>query len=364
MALGSTSLTVATSGRAAGVIHAMTAAADAITRANYPYVWGGGHARAGAASVGIRGPGYNGRRFGFDCSGSVAAVLAAGGLWPAGAGVPGDLGVIQQLLAARLIAPGPGRAPAEVTLYDESGVHIFMNIDGRFFGTSDGAGGGSRKGGPGWLDDGAADAFTRAFRQYHVLAGALRDHSSDAHRFTLQAADPSELAGVALGDRIHVRFRPGPSGTLSLLALTYPGARSAHGTLAAIAADGSSFTLLDAAGQTLSFAAPAGSGLTQTLALGDQVLVTYTVRGSVLTARSATVTAAPQVLQASGAVTAIAPDASSVTIAPASGAAMTFSTAASPQLVSGLQLGEQIQVAYLQIGAALLAQSVTPATSS
>ena len=155
---------------------------------DYPYVWGGGHATAGVASVGLRGgPGANGRRIGFDCSGSVAAVLAAGGLWPAGGGVPGDLGVIQQLLAEHLIAPGPGRTPTEVTLYDEPGVHIFMNINGRFFGTSDGAGGGSRKGGPGWLDDGAPDAYSRAFRQYHVLPGVLRDSTIYGHTYTLSA---------------------------------------------------------------------------------------------------------------------------------------------------------------------------------
>ena len=104
-------MTLATPGRRLGVINAMTAAAGAITREDYPYVWAGGHARAGVASVGARGPGYNGRRLGFDCSGSVAAVLVAGGLWPAGGGVPSELGVIDQLLAEHLIAPGPGRSP-------------------------------------------------------------------------------------------------------------------------------------------------------------------------------------------------------------------------------------------------------------
>ena len=37
-----------------------------------------------------------------------------------------------------MIAPGVGKGPLEVTLWDHPTVHIFMNIDGRFFGTSDG----------------------------------------------------------------------------------------------------------------------------------------------------------------------------------------------------------------------------------
>jgi hypothetical protein len=61
------------------VERALIAAADAVARGDYPYVYGGGHAEAGTASIGIKGPGYNGRRVGFDCSGSVAAVLAGAG---------------------------------------------------------------------------------------------------------------------------------------------------------------------------------------------------------------------------------------------------------------------------------------------
>jgi cell wall-associated NlpC family hydrolase len=51
-------------------------AARAIHAKRYPYVWGGGHARAGVADRGTgRDPGI-----GFDCSGAVSAVLAAAGL--------------------------------------------------------------------------------------------------------------------------------------------------------------------------------------------------------------------------------------------------------------------------------------------
>jgi len=143
---GAASFTIQTPGQPVGVVAALTAAANRLTRADYPYVYGGGHAQAGVASVGIRGRGHNGRRVGFDCSGSVAAVLEGAGLWPSGAGVPSDAGVVAELLRDGVIARGAGRGPVEVTLYDRPGVHIFMNIDGRFFGTSDGGGGGNRRG--------------------------------------------------------------------------------------------------------------------------------------------------------------------------------------------------------------------------
>src|SRR5947209_17405111 len=84
--VGSTSFTIQTPGRAVGVVSALANAANRVTQNDFPYVYGGGHAQAGIASVGIKGHGYNGRRVGYDCSGSVAAVLTGAGLWPAGQG--------------------------------------------------------------------------------------------------------------------------------------------------------------------------------------------------------------------------------------------------------------------------------------
>src|SRR5579863_6086801 len=51
------SFTIQTAGRRIGVVNAMTAAANRITARDYPYVYGGGHAAAGIASIGIKGPG-------------------------------------------------------------------------------------------------------------------------------------------------------------------------------------------------------------------------------------------------------------------------------------------------------------------
>jgi hypothetical protein len=200
VAVGNSLVTVQTAGQRVGVINALVDAANAITAKDYPYVWGGGHAEAGVASIGERGPGYNGKRVGFDCSGSVAAVLAAAGLWTPGSGVPADNGIISQLRSEHLIAKGVGTAPDEVTLYDDPGVHIFINIEGRFFGTSDGGGGGDRKGGPGWLDDGAWDATNSAFRKYYFLESVLRNSTTYGNDYTFVLGPELSQAGTSRGN--------------------------------------------------------------------------------------------------------------------------------------------------------------------
>jgi hypothetical protein len=293
-ATGWSSLTIQTAGRRMGVINALTAAATAVTGQNTSYVWGGGHAQAGVASVGIKGPGHNSRSRGYDCSGSVAAVLSAAGLWPAGSPVPNDAGVIRQLLQEGIIARGAGTPPDEVTLYDDPGVHIFMNVDGRFFGTSDGGGGGTPKGGAGWLDDGAPDASSRRFRQYHVLPSVLHDRTTYGHSLSfLIGADGAPGAGVQVGDRIHVGYTKTASGTMTLRTIDYVGSATAVGTVTVIAPDGSSFAIQTAGGQSITFSTGAAPSLAGELQPGDQVQVTYTRAAATLTARAVTVTAAP-----------------------------------------------------------------------
>jgi hypothetical protein len=197
------SLTIQTGGPTITTASALQRAADAVTAGAYPYVYGGGHLAAGSAGIGIKGPGYNGRRIGFDCSGAVAAVLAGAGVWPAGSGVPADNGVIAQLRSEHLIARGPGT----VTLYDDPGVHIFMSIDGRFFGTSDGAGGSplNPQGGAGWLDDGAPDATSHAYRAYHLLPSVLSRPTVYGSILTF-AADGRLLESLQVGERVRVTY--------------------------------------------------------------------------------------------------------------------------------------------------------------
>ena len=77
--------------------------------ADFPYIWGGGHASFIAN--------------GYDCSGSVSYALAAGGLLGAPL-VSGDLATWGE--------PGPGRW---ITIYANAG-HTFMNVDGIWFDTA------------------------------------------------------------------------------------------------------------------------------------------------------------------------------------------------------------------------------------
>jgi len=77
--------------------------------ADFPYIWGGGHASFVAN--------------GYDCSGSVSYALAAGGLLSAPL-VSGEL--------ASWGDPGPGRW---ITIYANAG-HTFMDVDGVWFDTA------------------------------------------------------------------------------------------------------------------------------------------------------------------------------------------------------------------------------------
>jgi hypothetical protein len=281
--------TIQVAGRRTGVVNAMVDTANALTAHDYPYAWGGGHSEAGVASAVASTKGHRRPVSGFDCSGSVAAVLAGAGLWPPGGPVPNDAGVIAQLLHERLIARGPGKGPVEVTLYDHPGVHIFMNIDGRFFGTSDGGGGGSAKGGPGWLYDGASDAFSVAFKQYHVLPSVLKRITTYGQALTFRTDEgASLLQTAALGDRVVVTYARGGSATMIARALDYVGAVTTNGTVASVAEG--SFSIRAADGSTVTFSTGA-SRLTESLAIGDEVEVTYTASTSELLARKIVVTA-------------------------------------------------------------------------
>jgi hypothetical protein len=275
---GSYSFTVQTPGRPTGVLAALTTAANKITAEDYPYVWGGGHGEAGIASVGERGPGYNGKSRGYDCSGSVAAVLSGAGLWPAGAGVPNDAGVIQYLRQHGEIAPGAGDGPGEVTLYDDPGVHIFMNINGRFFGTSDGGGGGDKRGGPGWLDDGAWDAHSNRFRRYHFLPSAIKATTDAGYTLAFQFGAGLSMPVLPAGASVQVAYRTTNQGTMVATAVTPIGEQNAAGTVTAHNKTGTSFTIKRKSGPMLTL--PATGQLTQALlngqvAVGDSVLVTY-----------------------------------------------------------------------------------------
>jgi hypothetical protein len=183
-----------------------------------------------------------------------------------------------------------------VTIYDDPGVHIFMNIDGRFFGTSDGGPGNASqaKGGAGWLSDGAPDASNRAFKQYHILPSVLKDRTTYGHALTFQLGSNPELtAGVEVGDDLNVTYQGTGAGSMIATAIGYVGALTTSGTVTSIAAG--EFTMQAAGGQAMTFSTGTNPALSAGLQAGDTIEVTYTQAAGALTARSLTVTATPVV---------------------------------------------------------------------
>lgn len=89
------------------VVQRVIAGANAI--ADFPYIWGGGHASFIAN--------------GYDCSGSVSYALAAGGLLSA------------PLVSGDLAKWGAGGSGKWITIYANAG-HTFMQIDGVWFDTA------------------------------------------------------------------------------------------------------------------------------------------------------------------------------------------------------------------------------------
>jgi hypothetical protein len=378
-AIESDDFTIQTNGRPTGVINALTDAANNLAAQDTPYVWGGGHGEAGVASVGdIGGPGANGRNIGYDCSGAVAAVLAGAGLWPAGSFVPNDAGVIAELLDAGLIAPGPGTAPDEVTLYDRPGVHIFMNINGRFFGTSDGGAGADAKGGAGWLDDDASDARSRAFKQYHFLPAVLKDETTYGQEYTFQmSADPNLVDGFLIGDKVRVGYRAG-GGSMTAGQLDWIGARTLTGTVTSFGSDGGSLVVKTGTGRTYTLDATDVQGVLDGVEPGDTVKLVYLQSGPTLTARVLTVTAvppppppvppvppAPIAETAIGTITAFAPNLASVTVTTASGHQLTLGMGGDTAMLTGLAVGDLVELQYSQSpNGTLLATMISPFEAS
>jgi hypothetical protein len=186
---------IRTAGSNGGKLNEMVSYADKLEARNYPYVFGGGHAKVGVAS--------GGRAKGFDCSGVVAAVLAAGGLWPKGSSVPGDAGVVQQLMKDKLVATGPASGPYQIALFDKPGKDIQMKIGGRFFGTGVGS-----RGGAGWFDNGVL-GFP-GYKEYHVLPSVLHEHSSDGNYMTFSfgsgASQRTIADEVTVGAKVQVGY--------------------------------------------------------------------------------------------------------------------------------------------------------------
>jgi cell wall-associated NlpC family hydrolase len=118
----------------------LIAAANMVSAANFPYVWGGGHTQPSTF-----GP--------FDCSGSVSYVMQQAG-YKVPTSVSGDIGQWK-------FPAGPG----QVTIFFNP-THTFMRIGNRYFGTSGFARPG---GGAGWFDvDKLPASYLAGFNEVHV----------------------------------------------------------------------------------------------------------------------------------------------------------------------------------------------------
>lgn len=193
---------IKTPGSTGGKLNQMVSYADKLESKNYPYVYGGGHAKVGVAS------GTHAK--GFDCSSVVAAVLEAGGLWPKGTSVPGDTGVIRDLVAKKEIASGPASGPYQVAVFDKPGEDIQLKINGRFFGT-----GAGRRGGAGWLD---GTVGFPGYKEYHVLPSVLGERSSDGNDMTFtfgnSASQETIATEITVGAEVQVSYTEAGSSTI------------------------------------------------------------------------------------------------------------------------------------------------------
>jgi hypothetical protein len=228
-----------------------------------------------------------------------------------------------------------------------------MSIDGRFFGTSDGAGGTGPHKGAGWLYDGAYDAHNPRFKQYHVVPSVLRDSTSYGHTLTFQTGT-SAVAGVATGERVRVSYANAGSGMMVATAVAYPLAKALTGTIASVGSG--TFTLV---GSSTTYTIAPTLTPAPALTVGDQVQMSYTWSRRGLLVRTLTITAAPAVTQASGTVTAVAGDGSSLTLQTTAGSALTLSTGGNAGVVSGAAAGDTVSVSYISLGDTLVLQQVT-----
>jgi hypothetical protein len=155
-------------------------AANAIANEKYPYIWGGGHTKVGVPSIGTSGENGGTPGKGYDCSGSVAAVLYAAGLYdgllPAGS-VPNDSRLVHALIEKGILVPNVDNSSQSITIWDNPGEHIFMRIGGTkgyYWGTADGSAPGN---GPRWLSKGDSNPLyarsDQGYKPYHIPASFL-----------------------------------------------------------------------------------------------------------------------------------------------------------------------------------------------
>jgi cell wall-associated NlpC family hydrolase len=149
----------------------MISRASEISNKNYPYSYGGGHPSVGTPSMGTEHESGGALVNGFDCSGSVLAVLAAGGFVPTGSSF-GTSGEMMHVYGS-IGEPGPGPKGKGVTIYANS-EHEWMTINGRYFSTGWNK---NPKGGAGWGGEQESEwpSTSGTYESMHLSAKQLEE---------------------------------------------------------------------------------------------------------------------------------------------------------------------------------------------
>lgn len=149
----------------------MISRASEISNKNYPYSWGGGHPHVGTPSMGPEHSSGGALVNGFDCSGAVLAVLAAGGFVPTGSsfGSSGEMMHVYGYIGE----PGPGPKSKGVTIYANA-THEWMTINGRYFSTG---WNNNPSGGAGWGGENESEwpSASGSYESMHLSAKQLEE---------------------------------------------------------------------------------------------------------------------------------------------------------------------------------------------
>ena len=177
----------------------MISKASEISNKNYHYSWGGGHASAGTPSMGGESSSGGAQNIGFDCSGSVSAVLVAGGYIPKGQSIGASGSFGSEFAGSMHAIPGPSPKGKGVTIYYNS-THEWMTINGRYFSTGWNK---NPNGGAGWGSEDPAHwpSAEGSYQSVHLPEGSGKGelNAPSETKYTTLAGTETETEGEAEG---------------------------------------------------------------------------------------------------------------------------------------------------------------------
>lgn len=191
-----------------------------------------------------------------------------------------------------------------------------------------------------------------------AVAAKLRTNAHYGALLTFRAGPGVDLSDFAGGDQVRVAYSVAHGGTLITSGVTYTAEKTDVGVLMSVDSDQGTFTVQSANGN-LTF--DDELGLVDSSQLGDRLQVTYTSRPTGLAAHAVQDLAPATPLEATGTITQMAGDESSLSIQTASGQNLTLATE-DPSLLDAFAVGQDVQVTYVQVGSALIASDVEAVT--